>query len=79
MVSATRSAISGMRAASRMVDAAASNIANARTSSRPEDAVVEPSGSGRRSGGERDGPQSEGYTAVQVSQESQAGGGVGSG
>ena len=74
MVSATRSASSGLRAASRWVATASANIANAGNSARPGE--IEAVSSGRRTGGRDARPDSGGYVPVRVEQESLAGGGV---
>ena len=75
MVSATRSATSAMRSASRVV-AASANIANARASARPEDVEVGAVSTGRRTGRDDGQPGSGGYVPVHVVQESLEGGGV---
>ncbi len=76
MVSATRSASSGLRAASRWVATASANIANAGNSARPEDIEVQAVSSGRRTGRRDARPDSGGYVPVRVEQESLEGGGV---
>ena len=76
MVSATRSATSAMRSASRVVAAASANIANARSSATPEDVEVGAVSTGRRTGRDDGQPGSGGYVPVHVVQESLEGGGV---
>ncbi len=75
MVSATRSAASAMRSASRVV-AASAKIANARASARPEDVEVRAVSTGRQTGRDDGQPGSGGYVPVHVVQESLEGGGV---
>ncbi len=74
MLSATRSATSALRSASRVVAAASANIANARVSAKPEE--VEAVSPGRRTGQHDAPPDSGGYAPVRVEQESLEGGGV---
>ncbi len=76
MVSATRSATSAMRSASRVVAVASANIANIGTSAKPEDVEVQAVSSGRRMGRHDAQPDSGGYAPVRVEQESLEGGGV---
>ena len=75
MVSATRSAASAARVASRIVGAGASNIANARSSASPQDLQVQAVAGGSRPGGQEDALASDGYRP-RVTQESLEGGGV---
>ena len=75
MVSATRSATSTMRSASRVVTASA-NFANARASARPEDVEVRAVSRGRQTGRDDGQPGSGGYVPVHVVPESLEGGGV---
>ena len=73
MVSATRTATSGLKAASRVVAAVASNVANLRTTSPPEDVDISPSGQSRKTG---NGQQDTVYRPLRVEQEALEGGGV---
>ncbi len=76
MVSATRSATSAMRSASRVVAAASANIANIGTSAKPEDVEVQATSTGRQTGKHGAQPDSGGYVPVRVEQESLEGEGV---
>lgn len=59
MISGTRGAMSGLRAASRALEVSASNIANAQNTLNPQNAAVLASASGRRSGGQEEAPSDE--------------------
>ena len=76
MVSATRSATSAMRSASRVIAVASANIANIGTSARPEDVEVQAISRGRQMGRHDAQPDTGGYVPVRVEQESLEGGGV---
>ena len=76
MVSATRSAGSAMRSASRIVAVASANIANIGTSAKPEDVEVQAISAARQTGRNDARPDTGGYTPVRVDQESLEGGGV---
>ena len=76
MVSATRSATSAMRSASRVVAVASANIANIGTSAKPEDVEVQAISRDRQMGRHDAQPDTGGYVPVRVEQESLEGGGV---
>ena len=76
MVTATRSAVSALRSASRVVAVASANIANIGTSTKPEDVEVQAVSTGRQTGRQDARPDTGGYTPVRVDQESLEGGGV---
>ncbi len=76
MVTATRSATSAMRSASRVVAAASANIASAGTSAKPEDAELQAIPAGRQTGRHDRQPDSGGYVPVRVEHKSPEGGGV---
>ena len=76
MVSATRSAVSAMRSASRVVAVASANIANIGTSAKPEDVEVQAIPTGRQMSRRDAQPDSGGYVPVRVEQQSLEGGGV---
>ena len=76
MVSATRSAVSALRSASRVVAVASANIANIGTSTKPEDVEIQAVSTGRQTGRHDARPDTGGYTPVRVDQESLEGGGV---
>ena len=73
MFTANSSALSGLHAASRRVQASASNIANVRTTVATEDARVEPASRAREA---RRDDEAVVYEPVRVHQESVEGGGV---
>ncbi len=76
MVSATRSAVSAMRSASRVVAVASANIANIGTSAKPEDVEVQAIPTGRQMSRRDAQTGSGGYVPVRVEQQSVEGGGV---
>jgi flagellar basal-body rod protein FlgC len=73
MISATRTALTGMNAASMAVEASASNLANIRTAGRTADAKIEP---GPVTPTRETAPPATGYRPVRVHQESVESGGV---